>query len=66
MEMVERYLPDVADANHLLRCRSNISTVRERVRVLEKSRAEPGCLYYQPFTDVENPEKLVVIEAGEA
>jgi quinol monooxygenase YgiN len=33
--------------------------------LVEPSRAEPGCLYYQPFTDVENPEKLVVIEAWE-
>jgi quinol monooxygenase YgiN len=33
--------------------------------LVEPSRAEPGCVYYQPFTDVENPEKLIVIEAWE-
>ena len=27
------------------------------------SRAEPGCRYYEPFRDGQNPDKFIVIEA---
>jgi quinol monooxygenase YgiN len=30
------------------------------------SRAEPGCRYYEPFADTENPEKFTVIEAWDS
>src|ERR1700730_19308771 len=35
------------------------------VDLIAPSRAEPGCKYYQPFADTENPGKFTVIEAWE-
>lgn len=34
-------------------------------RLIAPSRAEPGCRYYQPFTDFADPDKVTVIEAWE-
>lgn len=33
--------------------------------LVEPSRAEPGCKYYEPFVDLENPDKFTVIEGWE-
>ena len=34
--------------------------------LVSPSRAEPGCKYYEPFADTENPEKFTVIEAWDS
>src|SRR3954451_5663380 len=42
MDLVERYLPDVAESDKLVQSLANVSTSRERVHTLEQSITREG------------------------
>ena len=46
MDLVERYLPAVAEHDQLRRYQANVSTARERVHVLEQSMTREGTRSY--------------------
>src|ERR1051325_709909 len=46
MDLVERYLPDVAERDQLLQYQANVSTARQRVYALEQSISLEGTRSY--------------------